>query len=176
MSLRVEDFECELAEAQAELDRVRTEVDDLAKREQELRAVVAGWHSIIAARKRSGCLTAGHPASTEIQVEVGDSLQFSDVVEIEDGVNKTKFVRDQILASANRGMSVEDLRSAAKAADMLHPPTWPYGVLSRLKKKGQIYKRRGKYYPRLPAQSRLVEAETDYTRDQARGIGQQVLP
>jgi len=150
-----------LAEYERELERARTrhaevgnQIKQLSQEDGELAAVVRGWEAIVARERKENGQPPVQPQNGDEHreaVELPDLTSkidgFND--EEESGENKTQFVRDQIKANAAFGMTPNDLKKAAKAAGMEHPPSWPYGPIQRLKKKGEIIKRRGKFYPRI---------------------------
>jgi hypothetical protein len=151
MSITLADAERELGEAKAELDKTQAQIISLNTRASELVGVVNGWTAIIAAKRKGN---KGTPEAEKPDAFAGivASLPPVPVNEVDDddseeGENKTQFVRDQIRANAAAGMSPADLKKAAKAVGMAHPPSWPYGPLQRLKKGKEIVKRKGRFYP-----------------------------
>lgn len=143
MSTKLAEHERELAEATARLEHIIARRKALVAEEDELASVVNGWKAIVASERREH---SGGSTPTALSVKVSDSFQLNDEDE-EENENKTQFVRDRIQERAALGTKADDLKKAAKAAGMKHPPSWPYGPLQRLKKKGEIIKRKGKYYP-----------------------------
>jgi len=146
MPITIAEYERELAESKAELQDVQDQMQALAAREAELTKVVQGWQAIIASkRKQSGDYSAPQAPSAELDAPA-ETFQLIEDQE-EEGENKTQFVREYVLRCSSAGTTPEELKRAAKAAGMTHPPSWPYGPLQRLKKKGEIVKRRGRFYP-----------------------------
>ena len=141
MAGKLAEYEHEHSEARKTLEDLSQRVKTMQQEEQELITVVRGWEAIVAMeRKRSGEVgplfeTPVNVAAKEDGEEEGD----------EEGSNKTEFVRKTIFA-ARAGISPRDLKTAAKQAGLKHPPSWPYGPLQRLKKSGEIVKRKGRYY------------------------------
>jgi len=153
MAIPIGEAERERREANEELEGARAQVAVLSVRINELMNVVNGWDAIIAAKRKRGAGgedTVSAPNTGALDPPVAPLLVESRINlgnEEEEGENKTQFVRDHINAHADTGATPDDLKKAAKAAGMKHPPSWPYGPLQRLKKKGEVIKRRGKFYP-----------------------------
>jgi len=144
--MKLQEYERELEEARRRHAEITAKLKSMAQEEQEIVAVVRGWEAIVAQkRKQAGDQDAG-PAAFEPLPDVSDSRQVGEDEE-DSGENKTQFVRDQILAHAATGMKPADLKKAADNVGMEYPQSWPYGPLQRLKKKGEIVKRRGRFYP-----------------------------
>jgi small-conductance mechanosensitive channel len=146
MAIPVAEFLRELDEAKAELDAVQSQMQSLTARETELAKVVQGWQAIIAAKRKQN----GEPTNQvrDLEVNVADGLGIEDSASVsEEADNKTQFVRERICANASSGVTVADLKTAATQVGMSHAPSWPYGALNRLKKKGEVVKRRGRFYP-----------------------------
>jgi hypothetical protein len=152
MPISVSDAEREQLEAKGELERTQATIRSLSQREAELVQVVNGWNAIIAAkRSQSGQSEIPHAPVTTLPplllpVNGSPTAPVADNHEAEtEGENRTQFVRDYI--RNHPGATPEDLKRAASAANMRHAPSWPYGPLARLKTKGEIVKRRGRFYP-----------------------------
>jgi hypothetical protein len=159
MSIKLAEYERELAEVTAKVESIAAQIKMLSQEQFELSNVKNGWEAIIArerrqidgARQLDGKLPfaeADMPEASEgaVAVQVADSMQLGD--EEEEGENKTQFVRDLIAKRAALGTTPDDLKKAAKAVGMKHPQSWPYGPLQRLKKRGDVIKRKGKFYPK----------------------------
>ncbi|MEK7994595.1 MAG: hypothetical protein AAB403_12395 [Planctomycetota bacterium] len=151
MVTKIAEYEHELQEVRRRRREVTAQLKTLTQEDQELTNVEHGWEAIVAMeRKRTGesapAPTANTPDIGALSVQVAGSLQTQDGDE-EEGENKTQFVRDQIRANAATGMMPKDLKKAAAAAGMKHPASWPYGPLQRLKKSGEVIKRKGRFYP-----------------------------
>lgn len=152
--MTLSEYEQALERARAKLEAIRSQIASLGQEEQELVPVVRGWEAIIAMeRKQAG--QGGAPAESSPSPDMSASeeeLPGGDLgdEEADGGKNKTQFVRDFIKAHASEGTQPGDLRRAADRVGMKYPASWPYGPLQRLKKKGEIIKRRGKFYPNPP--------------------------
>ena len=160
---KLEEHEAELRDVTARLEEVQARIKNLRREEEDLVAGKQAWEAIVAMeRKRM-------PGSPEISVIAQEPLESTtqgtdddemrdfdyDDAEEEEGENKTQFVRDFIQKNAAFGMTANDLKAAAANAGMKHPPSWPYGPIQRLKKKGEIVKRRGRFYPAKGPASRV---------------------
>ena len=149
MGTKQAEHERELEEVRRRHEGVAAQLKFLSLEEQELATVMRGWEAIVAMdRKQSGNHGALVQASSPVPMSrsVADSLSLRDEAE-EGGENKTQFVRDQIRIGATTGTTPADLKRAATAAGMKYPASWPYGSIQRLKKKGEIIKRKGRFYP-----------------------------
>jgi hypothetical protein len=153
---KVSEYQAALAEARTRLERISAKKAALAVEEGDLARAVQGWEAIISLeRKTAGQESeADHTAAAtptqstqETDGEKELALALLGLDEEEDGENKTQFVRDVIRKRSNVGTTPADLKKEAKAVGLKHPPSWPYGPIQRLKKKGEIAKRRGKFYP-----------------------------
>ena len=149
---KISEYQAALAEARTKLERVTAKKAELVQEEQDLTRAVQGWEAIISLeRKQIGDNVApannARPELEPIPIKVEAPDSFGGGEEEEEGENKTQFVRDFIRKRSNIGTTATDLKNEAKAVGMKHPPSWPYGPIQRLKKKGEIAKRRGKFYP-----------------------------
>jgi hypothetical protein len=156
MAMRLSDCEEELAAVKARLKVLETQLMALGTERNELQNVAQGWEAIVAQkRKQAGDVQPDTPGPSVAQPPIDeddpskamDSMTFSEEDEEEEGLNKTQFVRDEILKNAQRGTTAADLKHAAVIVKLKHPPSWPYGPLQRLKKGGEIVKRKGRFYP-----------------------------
>lgn len=163
MSPKLAEYEKELEESKRKLEAVNAKLRELEQEAGELTSVVRGWEAIVAReRKDSGQAYFPEvpvPPKSEIpedrSIPPGAADRFHDVDE-EEGGNKTQFVRDHIQNNSAYGVTANDLKRAAAAIGMVHPPSWPYGPIQRLKKKGEIVKRRGKFYPAVVTTPRAL--------------------
>lgn len=161
MTSKLADYEHELATAKGRLDQIAIDVGALLQEQSELTNVVRGWEAIIAReRKPIGATFPPPNASQQISANSNETSSPQSDDSDEDGENKTQFVRDQVMAHATKGMTPADLKAAANTIGMKYPPSWPYGPIQRLKKKGEIIKRKGRFYPKgaANAQSGLALA------------------
>lgn len=154
-----------LAEYEQELERARTrhaevvsQIKILQQENAELGGVVMGWEAIVARERKENGQPGSPPPSPQSAGDEEDFEDFHDSTdtpnvaegdEEEEGTNMTQFVRDFIKQRGGIGTSPDDLKQAAKANGLTHPASWPYGPIQRLKKKGDIVKRRGKFYPKI---------------------------
>lgn len=149
-----------LADAEIELERAKGRQESLTAQLQALQAdcnegmgLVSSWQTIVNALRKGNLSAAAADthAATALPAAVADSASEVWIGEPDDeeeeGENKTQFVRDQIKANSVMGVDPKWLKKAAAAAGLAHPPSWPYGPLQRLKKKGEIIKRKGRFYP-----------------------------
>jgi sugar-specific transcriptional regulator TrmB len=65
----------------------------------------------------------------------------------DDEVNKARFMRELIVGSRATGTTPSTIMEALKNKGAECPPTYVYSALSRMKKKGLVVVRRGKYFP-----------------------------
>lgn len=160
MPINVTDAERELEQARAALEKVQSDLQILIARQTELNALVSSWQTIVTAKRREigdGTMLIPTPHSSAevraadpdpasfLNVDAANGLGFSE--DEEEAGNKTQFVRDQVQSHASTGISVADLKKAAANVGLSHPASWPYGSLNRLKKRGEVIKRRGRFYP-----------------------------
>jgi hypothetical protein len=152
---KIEEHERELKEVTSRLEDVQGRIAVLRQEEEGLVAGKRAWEAIVAMEKKQYPMTTVEPSVVVTAMdsasqsghggETDDISNYDDVEE--EGENKTQFVRDFMQKNATYGVTANDLKAAAAAAGMQHPPSWPYGPFQRLKKKGEIVKRRGRFYP-----------------------------
>jgi hypothetical protein len=161
MTTKLSEYERELADAKAKLQSAQLQVAAMTREAEELKQVVLGWESIIARERKQhggGEFTVQNVVATA-HLPAVDLSKDSPFDEDEDeGPNKTQFIRDRIRANGTNGTTTNDLKQAARAAGLEHAPSWPYGPLARLRKNGQVVRRKGKYYPGGGAQTGLALA------------------
>ena len=154
MASKVAEYRLALESAKMKLEAVASRIKDLEQTHAVLARAVSGWEAILALEESSEQEVRSMNLSLPLQVA---SLQDDSPIvstlppdkEVEaDGENKTQFVRDKIAARGSLGTTAKDLIRLAEEARMKHPPSWPYGPIQRLKKKGEIVKRRGRFYPK----------------------------
>lgn len=150
------DPEVLLETSKERLQAILSQRKSLDAEEMQVRSVINGCEAIIFMQQQQSTritLTPTQPTALPSIPEVAGVINDGDADEA--GENKTQFVRDQILASGTNGITSADLKMAAKRVGMKHPPSWPYGPLQRLKKTGEIMKRKGRFYPKGVAQPNL---------------------
>lgn len=151
---KLEEHELELSRVTSRLDDIQARIKNLRSEEADLVAGKQAWEAIVAMERKqlvgSGseqvASVAEPPVVPDKKEDTDEDMRDYDYGE-EDGENKTQFVRDLMQRNAAFGVTANDLKAAAAAAGMKHPPSWPYGPIQRLKKKGEIVKRRGRFYP-----------------------------
>jgi hypothetical protein len=148
MSLKLADCEEELRTAKERMKEITAALNALGSERMELDGVIQGWEAILANKRKANGEQAPPPAADTSTVITEADLDYRDPLEEEAGENKTQFVRDQIKAHGAKGITPADLKAAADAAGIVRPVGWPYGPIQRLKKKGEIVKRRGRLYPK----------------------------
>ncbi len=142
--MKLAEYERELADARRKLEEISVRVKSMMQEEQELNNVVRGWEAIVGMeRKQRGEVG---PLFDSTVSSTSENPQRGTEEDKEDSENKTQFVREYIRANHSVGVTPRDLKKAAANASLKHPPSWPYGPLQRLKKNGEIIKRRGKFY------------------------------
>jgi hypothetical protein len=152
MAMRLIDCEEELAAVRERLKDLEAQLFALGTERNELQAVAQGWEAIVTQKRKlagQSPLAIAHVESPQDHTglqEHEEGFGLNSELE-EEGINKTQFVRDEILRNGSKGTSAAELKKAAISAGLEHPPSWPYGPLQRLKKAGEIVKRKGRFYP-----------------------------
>jgi len=153
---KIEEHESELKMVTAKLEDVQAKIKALTQEEEVLVAGKRAWEAIVGMERKqlagseyvftAPVASSAAPAKVAVQDYVEDFREYPDDLE-EEGENKTQFVRDFMQKNIAYGVTANDLKAAAAKAGMKHAPSWPYGPIQRLKKKGEIVKRRGRFYP-----------------------------
>jgi hypothetical protein len=159
---KLDEYEGGLKVAQARLGAVTLEQTRLETEAADLQEEIRAFTSLIQLEKKRTQPLFDEEWKTKVGAILDavtvtrDGQQGDDKAGEEEGPNKTRFVLDLILKNAHYGTTTDDLKRAAKEANLAHPPTWPYTPLSRLKSTNKIVKRRGKFYPAPPKEQALA--------------------
>jgi hypothetical protein len=150
-------------EVQRRIESLKVELESARKRamqakveEETLSNDLAAYQRILDAESRRNGLTGSIPV-TMSQPTTTATL---DAREIEGDFNKAQLMRELIVENRATGSTPSSIMEALTRKGAECPPTYVYSALSRMKAKGLIEKRRGKYFPSESLLGDYAQTET----------------